>query len=83
MGKKYLEKKKPKNTLVCIVDEHYEGLYKKLSYHNDVVFIDITHPFERDADTDILFFSKILRKEKYKKAFAESKKELKENVKKS
>ncbi len=82
MGKKYLEKKKPKNTLICIVDENYEGLYKKLSYHNDVLFIDILHPFEENPSSDVLFFSKILRKEKYKKAFTESKKKLKENVKK-
>lgn len=71
-------KKNEKSNLILIFHSYNGNVwdYKKLNLlakHNDIVYIDVCHPFEKEPSSDILFDGKSLWKsdrDRYKKDFS-------------
>lgn len=40
-----------------------------LAYHNDLIYLNISHPFESNPDINTLFLGQVLDIAKYKKAY--------------
>ena len=50
-----LARAKPKNAIILISGQEATLDMRLLAYHNDLIYIDITHPWEGDPTSDILF----------------------------
>ena len=50
-----LARAKPKNAIILISGQEATPDMRLLAYHNDLIYIDITHPWEGDPTSDILF----------------------------
>lgn len=72
----------PRNTLIFICNVEITDDIRLLAYHNDLIYLDISHPFESNPDTGILFSWQILNLTQYKKAYAEYKESQKNIIKK-
>ncbi|MBX9809336.1 hypothetical protein K2X92_03045 [Candidatus Gracilibacteria bacterium] len=64
--------KQPKNNLIfiCNLGEITDEI-KLLAFHNDVIYLDLYHPFEKNPNDNILFSGQIVHLEKYRKAYQE------------
>jgi hypothetical protein len=54
-GLDQLVKMKPKNALIFISGIEITPELRVLAHHNDVIYLDIVHPWESDPTSDILF----------------------------
>lgn len=54
-GLKKILQTKPQNALIFVCNIDITDDIKMLAYHNDLIYLDITHPFESNPSTDILF----------------------------
>jgi hypothetical protein len=64
-----LIQKKPKNTLIFICNASVDNHLKILAHHNDLIYLDITHPFESEPDENTMFLGKTVNIKKYKIAY--------------
>jgi hypothetical protein len=55
----------PKNTIMFISGTDITPDMRLLAYHNDLIYLDIIHPWELDPTSDILFSWQILDTKKY------------------
>lgn len=76
-----LTRRKPRNSLICILWWWYWQQYTPMIYHNDFLYLDIIHRFESDPDIP-LFFGMSLSEKSYKKAWTEEKATLKKSIEK-
>ncbi len=76
-----LIQKKPKNTLLFICNSSIDNTIKSLAHHNDLIYLDITHPFESNPDENTMFLWKILNIKKYKIAYNQFKDSQKNTIK--
>ena len=75
-------KKQPKNNLIFICNLwDISNEIKLLAYHNDVIYLDLYHPFEKNPNNNILFSWKVIHIEKYKKAYSQYTENLKTKIK--
>lgn len=69
-----------KNSMIIILWSNLnteDVLYiKRLSLLNDVVFVHIFHPFEKNPDSSVLFSFKTIKEKEYKKEFERKRKEI-------
>ncbi len=72
----------PRNTLIFICNIDITDDIRMLSYHNDLIYLDITHPFESNPHKDILFSWQILNLRSYQKAYDEYKESQKNIIRK-
>ena len=55
----------PMNALIFICNTEIDDQIRLLAYHNDLIYLDLYHPYERDPDTDLLFFGKAIDRISY------------------
>lgn len=80
-GLKNLIKQQPKNKLIFIWNyENIDENIKLLAFHNDLIFIDLRHPFEIDPTDDYLFSGKIIDVISYKKFFEAYRENTRKNI---
>lgn len=70
---KELIRLQPRNTLIFICNLDITDDLKVLAYHNDLIYLDISHTFESNPNTSLLFWWQILDIKVYKKAYIEHK----------
>ena len=66
-----LIRSQPRNSLIFICNIDITDDIRMLAYHNDLIYLDIFHPFESNPNTNILFSWQILNIIDYKKAYSE------------
>ncbi len=62
---------KPKNALIFLCNITITDTIRKLAYHNDLIYLDIYHPYERHPSIPLLFEWKIVNMKTYLKAYAD------------
>lgn len=78
-----LIKQQPKNALIFIWNyENIDQNIKLLAFHNDLIFIDLRHPFELDPSNEYMFSWKVIDIISYKKFFEKQRQEMKKNIQK-
>lgn len=73
---------KPNNALILISNTEDLSSLQSIAFHNDLIYIDITHPFESNPNTSLLFSGKIIDIKWYKKEFKLHKERQKNTIKK-
>lgn len=75
---------KPKNALIFICNVNLDSQEKisTIAYHNDLIYLDLFHPFEADPETNLLFSWQVIDLNKYIKAYLRNKEILKNTIKK-
>lgn len=81
-GLEYMIKMKPKNTLIFISNTEITDDIELLAYHNDVIYIDLTHSYESDPDTHMLFSGQVLDIRAYREAYQLYRENKKNTIKK-
>ena len=81
-GLKDLIKMKPKNALIFLCNIEIDNTVEILGYHNDLIYLDISHPYENNADETLLFSWQVLDLNMYKKAYSAGKDAQKNIIKK-
>ncbi|NRH20534.1 hypothetical protein HOO68_00610 [Candidatus Gracilibacteria bacterium] len=79
---KNLSNSKPRNALIFICNINPSEIPKSLAFHNDLIYIDLIHPFEENPHTSILFEGKVINTKLYLKSYLSYKEEQKNNIKK-
>ncbi|MBC7503429.1 hypothetical protein H7169_00460 [Candidatus Gracilibacteria bacterium] len=69
-GLENLVKTKPRNALIFISNTDITEDIRILAYHNDVIYLDLIHPWESDPTNDILFAGGILDIDSYTREYA-------------
>lgn len=46
---------KPENAIIFICGYDISDEIKLLAYHNDIIYLDLTHPFESNPNESVLF----------------------------
>ena len=64
-------KTKPKNALIFVSNTDINDNMKILAYHNDLIYLDLTHPWESDPTQEILFSGRVLDIESYIRDYSE------------
>ncbi len=77
-----LTRSQPKNTLIFISGIAITQDISRIAYHNDLIYLDITHPWETSPTWDILFSGQVISTSKYLKEYNADKASLKKNLKK-
>jgi hypothetical protein len=54
-GLEELIRMKPKNALIFLCNIEMSHAIEVLGYHNDLIYLDISHPYETNPDTTLLF----------------------------
>ncbi len=81
-----LKKIKPSNALILICNTDSIEPLQTVAFHNDLIYLDLSHPFESHPDTSLLFSGKILDLKWYMreyKAFQQSKIDLLKKIRAS
>ena len=81
-----LKKIKPNNTLIFICNTDSINHLQTIAFHNDLIYLDLSHPFESHPDTSLLFSGQILDLESYTReyrAFQKSKIDLLKKIRAS
>lgn len=68
-GLQELRKNQPMNTLIFICNAQVDESLKSLAFHNDLIYLDIFHPFEINPDSSYLFLWQIINLKSYKKSY--------------
>jgi CRISPR/Cas system CSM-associated protein Csm4 (group 5 of RAMP superfamily) len=55
----------PRNTIILITGIEINPDMRLLAHHNDLIYLDIAHPWESDPTSDILFSWQIVNIPKY------------------
>ena len=73
--------KQPKNNLIfiCNLWEISDDI-KILAFHNDVIYLNLYHPFEKNPNDNILFSWQVINIQKYKQAYEEQIDNLKKKI---
>ncbi len=77
-----LIRSQPKNALIFISGIPITQDISRIAYHNDLIYIDITHPWESDPTWDILFSWQVVNTKKYLQEYNNDKISLKKILKK-
>ena len=72
----------PKNTLIFVSNTPITDDLRLLAYHNDLIYIDFIHQFERDPSSELLFSWRVINTEKYLQEYNTEKVSLKNMLKK-
>ena len=81
-GLNQLMRMRPKNAIIFISGTEITPELRLLAHHNDLIYLDIVHPWESTPNTDILFSWKIVNTKKYLQEYTNEKKSLKNTLKK-
>ncbi len=69
-----LKKIKPNNALIFICNTDSLEDLQTIAFHNDLIYLDLSHPFESNPDTSLLFSGQILDLESYMRKYREFRK---------
>ncbi len=64
-----LKKIKPDNKLIFIFNTDDIEQFKTMAFHNDLIYVDLSHPFESQPDTSLLFSGKVINLESYMRKY--------------
>ncbi|MBC7498664.1 hypothetical protein H7170_03420 [Candidatus Gracilibacteria bacterium] len=82
LGLEQLIRSQPKNALIFISGIPITQDISRIAYHNDLIYLDITHPWESDPTGDILFSGQVVNTRKYLQEYNNDKISLKKILKK-
>lgn len=68
-GLQELKRIQPVNTLIFVCNTNADNSLKSLAFHNDLIYLDLFHPFELNPDSSQLFSGQIVNIKSYKKAY--------------
>lgn len=75
-------KTKPKNALIFVSNIELSDEIRILAHHNDVVYIDFIHPYEKDPDSMVLFSGEVIDRDQYLLAYRATQASKKETLRK-
>lgn len=81
-GIKELINLKPHNALIFICNTEDLQVLRSIAFHNDLIYLDLTHPFESDPNTSLLFSGQVIDTIWYKKEYEIHKEAKKNTIKK-
>lgn len=81
-GIKEIKSLKPNNALILISNIEDLASLQSIAFHNDLIYIDVTHPFESNPNTSLLFSGQVIDIKRYKEEYDLHKKSQKNTIKK-
>jgi hypothetical protein len=72
--------KKPKRAIILISWVSLDTSMRQLAYHNDLIYLDIVHPYESDPTWDILFSGQVMNISSYLQEYMSEKQILRDTL---